>query len=153
MLFRSNGLLYEIEELKIPNNVIISRIKSLVHYYEYLTDEEKSTLYTLKGNINDNGETVAPTMSTLDATPKPEILPNYIVFHMSGSELYNDEFSVEFTPLERYVDGGSYKARVMMVPPGEYDFYMGFHSMVHPYVNFYVNDELLMRNAKISDST
>lgn len=48
-------------------------------------------------------------------------------------------FWVEFPPLERYreKENDPYKARVMQVPCGEYDLYMGFHSSGHPYVNVY----------------
>ena len=149
----SNGLLYKVTDLKIPNNVIISRIKSLVHYYEYLSEEDKAELYTIKGNVNANGESTLPVMSVLDATPAPAILPNYVVFHVSSVEDYKEEFSVEFTPLERYVEDGIYKARVMMVPPGEYDFYMGFHAQAHPFVNVYFNEDLLQSNIQASLST
>lgn len=144
----SNGIVYNVTNLKVPNNVIISRIKSLVHYWEYLSEEERAELYVCKGHLD------IPSVATLDATPKPEILANYIVFHLSGDPESSEEFSVEFVPLERYMDEtGTYRARIMKVPPGEYNFYMGFHSQVHPYVDVYFNDELLRSNIKASDSS
>ena len=42
----SNGILYKMTEVKIPTNYILTRIKSLVHYYEYLTEAEQQQYYT-----------------------------------------------------------------------------------------------------------
>jgi hypothetical protein len=138
-LAMSNGVVYNITKLKIPNNVIITRIKSLVEYWEY-QDVEKmypstDDLYTFTG-ISGN-----PSVFTADATPKPTILPNYVVLQVTGDENSNDEFSVEFPPLERYVNpiDGKYHVRVLQVPTGEYNLYMGFQSSGHPYVFVYFN--------------
>lgn len=135
----SNGLIYKIIKLKIPNNVIISRIKSLVEYWRY-QDADKlypstEDLYTFKGL------SAAPSVFTADATPKPAVLPNYIVLQVPGNADSNDEFSVEFPPLEKYfnTEKGDYSVRVMQVPTGEYNLYMGFRSSAHPYVNIYFN--------------
>lgn len=130
----SNGIIYNIKKLKIPNNVIITRIKSLVEYWEY-QDAEKlypspDDLYTFKGMTGN------PTVFVADATPKPTILANYVVLQASGIVDSNDEFSIEFPPLERYLNAadGKYHVRVMEVPTGEYNLYMGFRASAHPYV-------------------
>lgn len=135
----SNGLIYKVTKLKIPNNVIISRIKSLVEYWEY-QDADKiypspEDLYTFKGL------SVAPSIYVADATPKPAILPNYIVLQVTGNSASTDEFSIEFPPLEKYYNAeeGKYSVRVMQVPTGEYNLYMGYRSSAHPYVNVYFN--------------
>jgi hypothetical protein len=130
----SNGIIYNVTKLKIPNNVIITRIKSLVEYWEY-QDADKlypspDDLYTFTG-ITGN-----PTVFVADATPKPTILANYVVLQASGIVDSNDEFSIEFPPLERYLNAadGKYHVRVMEVPTGEYNLYMGFRASAHPYV-------------------
>ncbi len=135
----SNGLIYKVTKLKIPNNVIISRIKSLVEYWEY-QDADKiypspEDLYTFKGL------SVSPSIYVADATPKPAILPNYIVLQVTGNSASTDEFSIEFPPLEKYYNAeeGKYSVRVMQVPTGEYNLYMGYRSSAHPYVNVYFN--------------
>lgn len=126
----SNGLMYKISDVKIPTNYILTRIKSLVHYYEYLTEEQQKQYYTFM-----NTTKISIFMDS--ATPKPEILPNYYILDLTGDEDSN-EFWVEFPPLERYTDANNnYKSRVMTVPVGEYDLYMGFHSQGHPYINVY----------------
>jgi hypothetical protein len=147
----SNGILYNITKMKIPNNVIISRIKSLVHYWEYQDNlyPSEEDLYTLKGL------TKIPTISTRDATPKPAVLPNYVLFEISGNPDVNEELSVEFPPLERYInpEDGKYKVKVMEVPCGEYNLYMGFWSSGHPYVNIYFNGTLKLADVQASLST
>ncbi|WP_243348220.1 fasciclin domain-containing protein [Parabacteroides sp. FAFU027] len=149
----SNGLVYKITKLKIPNNVIISRIKSLVEYWRY-QDADKlypstEDLYTFKGL------SAVPSVFTADATPKPAILPNYIVLQVPGNADSNDEFSVEFPPLEKYfnVEKGDYSVRVMQVPTGEYNLYMGFRSSAHPYVNILFNGKQVGTELQASLST
>ena len=147
----SNGTLYKITKMKIPNNVIISRIKSLVHYWEY-----QDTLYPTEGDLYTFvGLSKPPSIYTGDATPKTSIMPNYMVFQVSGLVDSNDELSVEFPPLERYVnlEDGKYKVRVMEVPCGEYNLYMGFWSSGHPYVNIYFNGVKKLSDVQASLST
>lgn len=127
----SNGIMYKMTEVKIPTNYIVTRIKSLAHYYEYLTEEEQKQYYTFMN-------TSKISIYEDSATPKPEILSNYYILDLNGDE-DAAPFWVEFPPLERYRENPNdpYKARVMQVPCGEYDLYMGFHSSGHPYVNVY----------------
>jgi hypothetical protein len=150
-VYMSNGILYNVTSLKIPNNVIISRIKSLVHYWEYqdILYPNEGDLYTFKGLVGN------PSSYVADATPKTAILPNYIVHQISGNTDNSNEFSVEFPPLERYVntEDGKYKVRVMEVPCGEYNLYMGFRSLGHPYVNIYFNGKLIAKDIQASLST
>lgn len=144
----SNGFIYPVTNLKIPNNVIISRIKSLVHYWQYIDvargDEDPYIFKGLLGN---------PSAATLDATPKPLILPNYVVLHCPGDPELNEEFSVEFPPLERYLENGVYRVREMKVPPGEYTLHMGFHASAHPWVNVYFNGVQVGITLQASSST
>ncbi|MFA9392145.1 MAG: fasciclin domain-containing protein [Prolixibacteraceae bacterium] len=122
----SNGIVYNLTELKIPNNVIIDRIKSLVHYYEYLSPEQQTALYTLKG---------ATTFQILKGDESPVSGFYYWLFEVVGNEDLKDEFSVEFTPLDFNIESG--EVSIMKVPPGEYNLYMGFRSKGHPYVDIY----------------
>lgn len=138
----SNGVLFQITELKIPNNVIISRIKSLVHYWQYLTPEQANWYEFTGAELKTDG---SPRVSVFvdSATPKPTVLPNYLVLDINGNVDSNGEFSVSFPPLEKYDEGTTTLARKMLVPPGEYNLYMGFHSQGHPYVDIlFANDDL-----------
>jgi hypothetical protein len=122
----SNGVVYEVTDLKIPNNVIIDRIKSLVHYYEYLSPDQQEELYTIKG---------AKEFSIVKGDESPVSGFYYWIFDALGDENSNDEFSVEFTPLDFNAETG--EVSIMKIPPGEYNLYMGFRSKGHPYVDIY----------------
>lgn len=147
----SNGVLYKMTKVKIPNNVIITRIKSLVEYWRYQDKiyPDPEDLYVFKGMKA--GTT--PSVFVDSETPKPAVLPNYITLNITGDPDLNDEFSMEFPPLEKYTEDGKTKARVMQVPAGEYNLYMGFHSQGHPYVDIYFNDKLISSNIQTSLST
>jgi hypothetical protein len=138
----SNGMLYYVTDLKIPNNVIISRVKSLIEYWQYLSDSQKDW-YVFNGVLKKADGSDNISILTDAATPKPTILPNYLVLNVVGDPVSKTEFSVSFPPLEKYVDGTKTLVRKMQVPPGEYNLYMGFRSADHPYVNVYfANDDL-----------
>ena len=122
----SNGIVYNVTNLKIPNNVIIDRIKSLVHYYEYLTPEQQAELYKIKG---------ATDFQIFKGDETPVSGFYYWLLEATGDENSTDEFSVEFTPIG--YDETTGEASVMKVPPGEYNLYMGFRSKGHPYVDIY----------------
>lgn len=143
----SNGRVYKMKKVKIPNNVIITRIKSLVHYWEYQDKlyPDPEDWYVFKGLI---AGTNNPTIFVGDATPVTSVLPNYVLLQLSGDVDNNDEFSVEFPPLERYLseETGKYKVRVMEVPTGEYNLYMGFRASAHPFVNIYFNGQKINLN-------
>jgi hypothetical protein len=149
--YMSNGRVYKMQKVKIPNNVIISRIKSLVEYWEYQDKvyPDPEDLYTFKG-VKGN-----PSIYVADATPKPAILPNYIVLNVPGDATVENELSVEFPPLEKYfsAEDGKNHVRVMQVPTGEYNLYMGFWSSSHPFINIYFNGSLIKGNIKATDST
>jgi hypothetical protein len=54
---------------------------------------------------------------------------------MTGNADSEEEFSVEFTPLNYDEETG--EVSVIKVPPGEYNLYMGFRSLGHPFVDIY----------------
>lgn len=120
----SNGQLYEVTKLKVPNNVIISRIKSLVYYYGFCDEQQKEEYYTFEGckdiKITQGDETPISGMY-------------YWLLDVGGDPESEEEFSVEFMPLA--YDEASDEVSLMKVPPGEYNLYMGFRSSGHPYVD------------------
>lgn len=120
----SNGQVYEATSLKVPNNVIISRIKSLVYYYGFCNDQEKEDYYTFKGCTD-----IKVTQG--DVSPVAGFY--YWLLDIAGDLESTEEFSVEFTPIGYDEESG--RVSVMRVPPGEYNLYMGFRSSGHPYVD------------------
>jgi hypothetical protein len=154
----SNGVVYKVNKLKVPNNVMISRIKSFVQYWEYLPKED-SGLYKI--NFTDVADSA---LSRIDGGAaaganyaSDKDLWNYWCLQ-AGSTSSTAPYSVTFPPLEKYYDSeGNPHARVMKVPPGEYYFYMGFFSgkkaSAHPYVDIYFNDQLVQSGIQASKST
>jgi len=154
----SNGIVYDITKIKIPNNVIITRIKALVHNFEYLTPDEQAEYYTFTGATSYD-------IFKGDATPDGATyfgVPVTFYWCMQAKGDVNDdgEFSVEFFPIDYNPLTG--EATLMKVPPGEYRFYMGFRSKGHPYVDIYFHSgdqpilpdaEPLNTEVKVSDSS
>lgn len=129
----SNGIAYNVTEMKIPNNVFVTRIKSLVHYYEHLDSIQKSNYYNVIGAISN------PEVVNAGGTANPTVLPYYWCLQASGSDTIEGEFSIEFAPISLdTLPDGTIEAKEMQVPCGEYNFYMGFWSMGHPYVDIYL---------------
>jgi hypothetical protein len=148
-LTMSNGYVYDVTYLKIPTNVYLTRLKSLVYYYEYLTDEQKATYYTF---YNDVSTTHLKTGDKVTFT-KLNLTWTYYLLYAKGSD-YSDanKLAVEFNPIKLTTnDDGTTTASLMEVPPGEYYLYMGFQSSSHPYVNVYFNGDLI--KSEISAST
>jgi len=155
----SNGVIYPMKKVKVPNNVMIASIKKLVQYWqfqEYRWPDRRDN-YTFKNaytDIKEGNDTVwSITTPELDDTPKPSIIPKYIVLQVGGNPESDDEFSVEFPPMEVYMDGLDQKARVLQVPVGEYNFYMGFRSSGHPFVDIYFNDKLIQEEISVVSAT
>lgn len=124
----SNGQLYEVEKLKIPNNVIVDRVKSLVYYYGFCDEQEKDDYYIIRG---------ARQIKVTQGDQSPVSGFYYWLMEVAGNDGVDEEFSVEFTPLA--YDEATDKVSVVKVPPGEYNLYMGFRSAGHPYVDVYFN--------------
>ena len=138
----SNAIIYKTTKMKIPNNVLITRIKSLVHYYEYLTAEEKERLYVGEGlQVNEVSGANGFDIFSGDATPNGAIdkegypVSIYWIFRAQSPLDHTGDFSVAFPPLS--YDRSTGTASVMKVPPGEYNFYMGFLSKNHAFCDFY----------------
>ncbi len=130
----SNGRVYKVNKLKIPNNVIINRIKSLLRYYDYLSDEDKESgkVYLAKGVKPGEDGVVRLDVNTFD---KFDDNFQYYVVIVKGDINSDEELSLDFPPLDYNAETET--VSVMRVPPGEYNLHMGFRSSAHPYVNIY----------------
>jgi len=135
----SNGVAYYTTALKIPNNVVIWRIKNRFYYWDYCSETEKEEYFKWDGleniSISDNGgfgplgEWPYVAYKTVRAWPTQDAKDNA------------SPVSVEITGIALQDDG---TVTVVMVPPGEYYLRMGFQSNKYPYlVDIYFNDELV----------
>ncbi len=138
----SNGVAYYTTELKIPNNVVIYRIKNRYYIWEYCNDVEKAEYFVWDGieniSINDNGG-----FGPLGPWP---FVPYKCVraYPTEEAKASGREVSVETTGIALQPDG---TVSVVMVPPGEYYLAMGFQSNGYAYkLDIYFNGELVKEN-------
>lgn len=145
----SNGRVYDITKLKIPNNVHIDMIKQLFHNWEFVPDAEKDALFTLNNVTN-----IEPRDGDKVSFPTIGVELTYRLLRVEGGLIEGQPASIEYTPimLERNADGSTgYK--VVEVPPGEYNLYMGFLAKNHPFVNIYVNDIPVAQGLNVEPAT
>lgn len=135
----SNGVAYFVTKLKIPNNVVIHRIKNRFYYWENCSAEEKEMYFKWTNlenpDIYDNGYfgPIGPWPAVyykcLRAFPTAEATENQL------------PVSVECTGISLNQDG---TVSVALIPPGEYYLRMGFRSDSYPWrLDIYFNDELV----------
>lgn len=138
----SNGLAYYTTALKIPNNVVIHRIKSRFYLWEYCNEAEKDEYFVWDG-MDDVSIHDAGGFGPLGPWPW---IPYKLVraWPSEAAQADNAPVSVEYTGIALKEDG---TVAVVMVPPGEYNLRMGFESNKYPYrLEIYFNDELVAEN-------
>lgn len=119
----SNGVAYDVKHLRIPNNVLIYRLKEEFYYYEYCTDEEKNTYFKM------DNLTFSNCNNDVDAwTPLAGVWPMHgnRVLILAQADKENKEFTLDYTPIRAISDGVSYNVSPILVPPGTYRLAMGF---------------------------
>lgn len=145
----SNGRIYEVTKLKIPNNVHIDMIKQLFHYWEFVPDDEKDLLFALN-----NVKSIVPADDVTVTFPTIGVEITYRTLRIEGDLDDNKPTSIDYTPvmLERNADGST-DYKVVEVPPGEYNLYMGFRATNHPFVNIYIDDNPVALNLNVEPAT
>ena len=117
----SNGIVYKITKLHLPNNVLMYRLKDYFYYYENCTDEQKAQYF--KG-VNLNFKECNTEVAAW--SPLPGVWPyheNRILRYDKPSDIADtDGFQLEFTPVKLNDDG---TVRPYLFPPGAYRFAMG----------------------------
>src|SRR5690606_13308440 len=121
----SNGIAYYMTKLKIPQNVLIYRLKDFFNWYPNLTAEDKEKYYVLTNLVWErNSQNVAPWT------------PGYgwpVVSNVSSQFIQIDpelDYGIlDFTAFNLTLhDDNSYDFRTYVLPPGEYTLHLGFHS-------------------------
>ncbi len=117
----SNGIVYKVTQLHIPNNVLMYRLKDYFYYFENCTDEQKESYYK---RVNLNFKECATEVTAW--SPLPGVWPyieNRVVRFDKPSEIADaDGFQLDFTPIKLNDDGS---VRPWLFPPGSYRFAMG----------------------------
>lgn len=139
----SNGRVYKVTDLKIPNNVILSRLKQFAYHIDYLTDAQLDTFVCVKNGTApkklDDAVVVSPVVAAgknsdawsefpytyFDTNEKGE--PLYTCIDIRGGE-EPTEFSVSFSPLQPTAERTTGEVAEYKIPVGEYTLCMGFRS-------------------------
>ncbi len=117
----SNGIVYKITKLHLPNNLLMYRLKDYFYYYENCTDEQKAAYFkTVNLNFKECNTEVAAW------SPLPGVWPyheNRVIRFDKPSDIADtDGFQLDFTPVKLNDDG---TVRPWLFPPGSYRFAMG----------------------------
>ncbi|UCS94986.1 fasciclin domain-containing protein [Echinicola marina] len=145
----SNGRVYDVNFLKIPNNVHISAIKQLFYYYEFVPDEQRDELFTFH-----NTSEIRIQATDNYSFPNINVSGTYTILRLFGEDIPGQPLAVDYTPvkLDKNEDGTT-TASVVEVPPGEYNLYMGVQSKNHPYLNVYIDDQLVAAELNVEPSS
>ena len=117
----SNGIVYKVKKMHLPNNLLMYRLKDYFYYYENCTDEQKAEFFkAVNLNFKECNTEVAAW------SPLPGVWPyheNRIIRFDKPSEIADDDgFQLDFTPIKLNDDG---TVRPWLFPPGAYRFAMG----------------------------
>lgn len=117
----SNGVVYNVRKLHMPNNVLMYRLKDVFYYYENCTAEEKEKYF--KG-INLNFKSCDTEVSAW--TPWQGVWPlheNRVLRYDKPATVDDSEgFQLDFTPIKLNADGS---VTPWLIPPGTYRLAMG----------------------------
>ena len=117
----SNGVVYKVTKLHLPNNLLMYRLKDYFYYYENCTDEQKAAYFkTVNLNFKECATEVAAWTPLAGVWPYHE---NRIIRFDKPSEIADaDGFQLDFTPIKLNADG---TVKPYLFPPGAYRFAMG----------------------------
>ncbi len=123
MVPMSNGKAYYMTSLKVPQNVLIYRIKDYAKYYQYLSEADKNACYVL-----DNLTFNRVSTEVADWTPGegwPVHNNTAVWFDCEDYTLQNA--ALNFKPYHFHLNAdNSYALQPYMIPPGEYTVHVGF---------------------------
>lgn len=133
----SNGIAYRVKWMKIPNNILMYRLKDFFYYYENCTEAQKAEYFVTNNLVFSECITDVAAWS-----PLPGVWPaieNRILTYTADPAVVNG-FSLDFTPIKRVLNSeGGYDVRPWKIPPGEYQLCMGFKQNLNLDVEILVN--------------
>lgn len=119
----SNGIVYNVTKLHIPNNVVIYRLKEFFYYYENCTAEQKEAFYKV-ANLNFKSCDTEVTAWTPWSGVWPLHEDRVLRFDKPSGIPDDDGFQLDYTPI-RLSDITSGTASQFLIPPGTYRLAMG----------------------------
>ena len=120
----SNGIVYEVKSLHIPNNVLMYRLKDWFYHYESCTDEQKAEYFKMSNMVFSKCNTDVTAWS-----PLPGVWPNIedrVMIVKPGDDGTQGSLQLDFTPIRLKNEDGVNKVEVFNIPPGAYRLAMGF---------------------------
>ena len=119
----SNGIVYNVTKLHIPNNIIIYRLKEYFYFYENCTAEQKEQFYkTVNLNFKSCDTEVAAWTPWAGVWPQHE--NRVLRFDKASGVADEDGFQLDFTPM-RLSGLTAGDAMPFLIPPGAYRLAMG----------------------------
>ena len=120
----SNGIAYKVIWMKIPNNILMYRLKDYFYYYEYCSETQKAEYFNATNMQFKECVTDVAGWTPLEGV-WPKIENRVLTYDFLDKVV--DVFNMEFVPIKRVAttDGG-YEVRPWKIPPGEYTLSMGF---------------------------
>ena len=117
----SNGIVYKVNKLTLPHNVLIYLLKDEFYYYENCTDEQKAAYFkTTNLNFKSCDTEVAAWTPLSGVWPLHE---NRVLRFDKPSEVSDEDgWTLDFTPIKRNDDG---TVSPFLIPPGSYRLAMG----------------------------
>ncbi len=120
----SNGVVYYVTDFKIPNNVLMYRLKDYYYYWENCDDIQKGK-YFVATNLSD----FSCSTDVAAWTPLEGVWPK--VENRALNCSYTDKdagsWALDFTLLKRTLtEEGTYEISPYLIPPGTYRLAMGF---------------------------
>lgn len=137
----SNGIAYKVTWMKIPNNILMYRLKDNFYYYESCTEEQKAQYFVTSNLVFKECVTDVAAW-----TPLPGVWPTVEnrVLTFGFVDALVDGFTLDFTPIKRVPNGeGGYIVKPWKIPPGEYRLAMGFKQSLNVDVTISLNDTVL----------
>lgn len=118
----SNAIVYKVEKLHLPTNLLIYRLKDYFYYYENCSDTEKEQYFKMI-NMRFNSCSTEVDAWTPWSGVWPTVFNRILRLDKSAEASDADGFELDFTPLMLRADGS---VRPYTVPPGAYRLAMGF---------------------------
>lgn len=120
----SNGIVYEVKQLHLPNNLLMYRLKDWFYYYEYCTDEQKAEYFKMTNMVFSKCNTDVTAWSPWEGV-WPAIEDRVLILAY-GDEGQDAGLTLDFTPLmlKENASGGT-TVTPYTIPPGTYRLAMG----------------------------
>lgn len=134
----SNGIAYNVTWMKIPNNILMYRLKDFFYYYESCTEAQKAEYYVTNNLVYKEIVT-----DVTEWTPLSGVWPSIInrVLTYGFIDPLVDGFTLDFTPIKRVPNGeGGFVVKPWKIPPGEYRLAMGFKQSLNVDVRIFLNN-------------